>query len=131
MPQRELELILMKQLASYLAMPILLLDAKGDLLFFNEPAEAILGRRFEETGEIRRGEFTALFRPTDDKGSPLKSEELPLSIARDQNRPAHLEHWLQGMDGIRRKIEGTAFPLIGQGGRKVGTVGIFWELEQS
>jgi hypothetical protein len=41
------ELILMRQLASYLAMPILLFDPAGNLLFYNEPAEALVGRRFD------------------------------------------------------------------------------------
>jgi PAS domain-containing protein len=52
MAQHAVEIILMRQLASYLAMPIMLFDPAGNLLFYNEPAEAILGRRFEEAGEI-------------------------------------------------------------------------------
>ena len=39
MPQQEIEVILMRQLASYLAMPILVVDTEGDLVFFNEAAE--------------------------------------------------------------------------------------------
>ena len=31
-------------------MPIFLVDTEGNLLYYNEPAEAILGRRFSETG---------------------------------------------------------------------------------
>jgi len=60
-----IEIILMRQLASYLAVPILIVDHKLDLLFFNESAEPILGCRFDETGEIRRNEWTRLFRPAD------------------------------------------------------------------
>ena len=43
--QKPLEIILMRQLASYLAMPIFLVDPRGDMLFYNERAEAILGTR--------------------------------------------------------------------------------------
>jgi len=39
----EIELILMKQVASYLATPIFLVDRAGTLLYYNEPAEALLG----------------------------------------------------------------------------------------
>jgi PAS domain-containing protein len=46
MPQLEIEMILMRQLASYLAMPIFIVDPVGNLVFYNEPAESILGRRF-------------------------------------------------------------------------------------
>src|SRR4029453_4991519 len=50
--QKPIELILARQLATHLAMPIFLVDADGTLVFFNEPAERILGRRFDETGEM-------------------------------------------------------------------------------
>lgn len=128
MAQREIELVLMRQLASYLAQPILLLDANGDLLFFNEPAEAIVGKRFDEVGEIRRGEWSGFFKPSDDDGTPIKREKLPLTIAIDKGEPAHLRYWIQGLDGVRRRVEGTAFPLVGQAGRILGAVGIFWEI---
>jgi PAS domain-containing protein len=52
MPQQEIEMILVRQLASYLAMPIFVVDPQGTLVFYNEPAELLLGRRFEETGEM-------------------------------------------------------------------------------
>lgn len=35
MPQKAIELILTRQLASYLAMPIFLVDAAGTLVFYN------------------------------------------------------------------------------------------------
>jgi hypothetical protein len=39
MPQTSREVVLMRQLVSCLAMPILLVDPVGTLLFYNEPAE--------------------------------------------------------------------------------------------
>ena len=35
----DVEIILMRQFASYLALPIFVVDPKGDLIYFNEPAE--------------------------------------------------------------------------------------------
>ena len=46
MAQHAIEVILMRQLASYLAMPILLVDPVGTLLFYNKPAEGLLGQHF-------------------------------------------------------------------------------------
>ena len=46
MAQHAIELILMRQLAGGLATPVFLVDPDGDLLFYNEPAEAILGCRY-------------------------------------------------------------------------------------
>ena len=48
--QHEIEVILARHLAEYLAMPMFIVDPQGSLLFFNEPAEGILGIRYEETG---------------------------------------------------------------------------------
>ena len=50
MAQQSVEMILMRQLSGYLFVPVLIVDADGTVVFYNEPAEAILGRRFEATG---------------------------------------------------------------------------------
>ena len=53
-------------------MPLFLVDPKGDLLFYNEPAEAILGRRFEETGAMPAEVWASMFTPIDEQGSPSR-----------------------------------------------------------
>lgn len=128
MAQHEIEIILARQLASYLRMPILVVDPDGDLVFFNEAAEAILGRRFEETGGIQRGEWSTLFTPANDDGSPVPREEQPLFIATEHRRPAYRRSWIRGLDGVMRQIEGIAVPLLGMGDRFLGAAGIFWEV---
>jgi PAS domain-containing protein len=127
MSQKAVELILMRQLASSLAMPIFLVDPAGDLLFYNEPAEQLLGSRYDETGEMSVGQWSSLFTPIGEDGAPLPGEALPLNIALHKHRAAHLAFWIRGLDGVSRKIGATAFPLEGQGGRQLGAVGIFWE----
>lgn len=128
MPQREIELILTRQLATYLATPIFVVDTRGTLLFYNEPAEAILGCRFDENGEMDAGEWGTIFVPLDEVGVPLASDALPLVIALRENRSVHRTFWIRSLDGVLRFIEVTAFPLIGQAGRKLGAVAIFWEV---
>src|SRR5262249_20492003 len=54
--QQSVEMILVRQLASYLFVPVLVFDTTGTVIFYNEPAERILGVRFEETGRIDREE---------------------------------------------------------------------------
>ncbi len=125
--QKEIELILARQLASYLAMPIFIVDPRGNLVYYNEPAEGILGHRFEETGEMPVEEWTTLFQPTDETGKPLAPESLPLMVALTQHSPDHREMWIEGLDGVRRFIEVTAFPLDGQAERYLGALAIFWE----
>ena len=125
--QKPIELILMRQLASSLAMPIFLVDADGTLVFYNESAERILGRRFDETGEMSADEWATAFAPTDEAGRPLPAEEVPLAIAHGKRKPVHMELWIRGLDNVARKIGATALPLIGTGGRYVGSVAIFWK----
>jgi PAS domain-containing protein len=128
MPQLEIEMILMRQLASYLAMPIFIIDPVGNLVFYNEPAEPILGRRFEETGEMAMGEWSTIFELTDEEGVIIPHKELPLVIALSERRPTHRLLWIRGLDNVQRHIEATCFPLIGQASRYLGAVAIFWEV---
>jgi len=128
MPQKEIEVILARQLAGYLATPIFLVDPEGTLLFYNEPAEKILGRRFGETGEMPASVWSTLFEPVDEDGRPLDPDSLPLIVALNERRPVHRTFWIRGLDRVARHIEVTAFPLIGQADRYLGAIAIFWEI---
>lgn len=129
MAQKEIEVILTRQLASYLAMPAFVVDSEGTLVFYNEPAEVLLGKRFEETGEMPASEWSTAFSPTDGAGEAFPVHELPLVVALEQRRPAHRDFWIRGMDNVPRHIEATAFPLVGIAGRYLGAVALFWETE--
>ena len=126
MPQQEVEVILMRQLASYLAMPIFVVDPVGNLLFYNEPAEALLGRPFDDAGEMPMAEWSTAFSPQDEDGRPIPPEAVPLVVALRHREPTHGTIRITGLDGVSRRIEVTAFPLVGQGGRLLGAAAIFW-----
>ena len=125
--QKAIELILTRQLASYLVMPTFIVDADGTLVFYNEPAERILGTRFEESGELPADEWSTVFRPTDADGRPLPPNRVPLMIAVAERRPAHADFWIEGLDGVRRHVGATAFPLMAHADRFLGAVAVFWE----
>jgi len=125
--QHHVELILMRQVATYLAMPVFVVDPVGNLVFYNEPAEMILGLRFEETGLMGPEDWGTRFTPTDAAGAPIATEDLPLARTIADRQPAHGQFWIRGLDGERREIAVTAFPLIGQAGTDLGSVAIFWE----
>ena len=127
MSQQEIEVILSRHLAECLAMPIFLVNPDGDLIFYDEPAEAILGQSYTETGTMPANEWATIFNPVDRDGKPIPPEELPLVIALTKRHPAHKLFWIQGKDGVSREIEVTAFPLIGQAERFLGAIAIFWE----
>ena len=126
MPQRDVGLILMRQLAAGLAVPMLLADENGDLLFFNEAAEALLGQRFDDVGELRLEERQQIFGFRDEQGTPLPVEQTPLIVALRERRPVHRRVWMRGFDGADNEIEVTGFPLLGGGGHLIGGVVMFW-----
>ena len=127
MSQRPIEVILTRQLASTLAMPMFLVDPDGTLVFYNEPAEKVLGMRFDETGEMPAGEWATRWHPTERDGSPLDPARLPLMIAVAEKRPAHGEFWIRGVDDARRHLQATAIPLMRSGNEILGALVIFWE----
>ena len=130
MAQRDVGLILMRQLASGLAVPTLIADETGELLFFNEPAELILGERFDEAGEMTLAERTRAFEFRDEQGNPLSEDQTPLNVAMRELRAVHRRVIGRGLDGVERNVEITAFPLLGAGGHLIGAVAMFWERKQ-
>lgn len=125
--QYEIELILLKQVASYLATPIFMVDPTGTLLYYNGPAEALLGTRYDETGVMPLEEWGTIFVPTDRDGAPLTPGSLPLAIAVQHHRPEYGQISITGRDGVRRDLSVMAFPLVGQNDRHLGAIAIFWE----
>ena len=129
MASRSVELILLKQVAGYLATPVFLVDPEGDLLYYNEPAEEILGLRYEETGELTLAEWGPMFQPTDSSGTPIPPEELAVAVALRGDRPVQQTLWMKGVDGVPRHLAVTALPLDGERGVKLGAMAVFWRLD--
>jgi PAS domain-containing protein len=123
-------MIVLKQVASYLATPIFVVDPSGNLLYFNEPAEQILGRRYDETGEMPQSEWASVFIPTTADGKPLSPQDLPLVTALEKRHPATASFFIAGLDGVRREISVMAFPLIAQSGEMLGAVALFWSEDE-
>lgn len=128
MAQEPIEMILLKQWASYVATPIWLTDTSGNLIYYNEPAEPILGLRFDEAGEITSDRIAELFVTSDPDGTPIPDDELPIAMALTQWVPSHRLIRIEALDGSPRLIEVTTLPLVGQGGRHLGSMSVFWEL---
>ena len=121
-------MILLRQLASYLTLPIWMMDEGGNLLYYNEPAEKLLGIRFEEAGPITAAQVATLFRTTDLSGDPISDDETPVVQALTSRFPAHRAIRFCGFDGVWRDVEISAMPLEGQSGRFLGIFATFWEI---
>ena len=123
-----IQIILMRQLAGYLSVPMFLVGPNGDLLFYNEPAETILGRRFDETGTMSAKEWSAAFTPEDSDGNVIPPEDVPLMITIARKRPAYSRFFIRGLDGVRRHVEVASIPIAGLDGDFLGGAALFWEV---
>jgi PAS domain-containing protein len=126
---KAIQMILARQLASCVAMPILLVDAEGTLIFYNEPAEEILNRRFEETGEIPAEEWNRLVTVADENRLPLDEDQRPIQFALRQRRPMSRRIWTRRGDNPWRQMQVTALPLVGENDQLLGAMNIFWMVE--
>jgi hypothetical protein len=122
----EIEIILNRQLADCLAIPVFITDTTGNLLFYNEPAEDILGRRYEDTGEMTVEQWGTVFKNKDEAGVPLTPDELPLVKTLKTQLPYYKTFWIESLQGKAEKISVTSYPIIGRAGKFLGAVAIFW-----
>jgi PAS domain-containing protein len=126
--QKPLELILARNLLASISTPAFLVGEGGVLLFYNDAAAALVGRRFEETGTMSADEWTAEFGPFDDDDNPIPYEEIPLTVAVREGRPAHGSFRIAS-GGEHREIAASAIPIVGPGGATGGIV-VFWPMTE-
>ena len=124
---KSLPLILAREFASNLATPLAVIDEEGTLVFFNEPAERIIGESFAELGNLTEEEWRARFNAERRDGTPLSGDEMPTSVARRLRRPAHETMVLTMLDGRQRTLSVTAIPMLGREQGLAGVVVVFWE----
>lgn len=123
--QRPLELIHARNLMTGLSTPAFLVDEEGVLVFYNEAAGALLGRRFEEMGRMTPDEWTSAFGPFGHEDEQLEVEELPLTLALRGGRPAHSRFRIRALDGRIHQISVSAIPIETTGGTR-GAMAVFW-----
>ena len=124
---KSLLLILARELASNVATPIFVVDPDGTLVFYNEPAEKVLGAAFATTGELSFDEWGARWNPEDPDGGAIEPRDLPLALAFRDKRAAHASMWITALDGVRRLLSITSVPLLGAEDELMGAIAIFWQ----
>ena len=108
-------------------MPMVLVDARGMLVFYNDAAELVIGKPFAELGEIDALEFGSVLHLTELDGVPVRRRNSPAGIAFAERRPSHQQLLATGYDGVRRAVEATAYPLLGAHDELHGVVVVFWQ----
>lgn len=122
--QNPLDLILARNLMTVLETPSFLVDSDGAMVFFNEAAGAMLGKRFEEIGRLNREEWNQIG-PVDAHGNPVEDEKMPLAVALREGRPAHGRFHICTDLGKIVEVETSAVPLVSSGDFH-GALVVFW-----
>lgn len=125
-----LPLILARELAANLATPMFLIDAGGILVFCNEAAELLLGKRYSDIGGITALEFGAMLELGNVDGSPMRRRDSPAGVAFYDREPAHRTLLATTLDGSRQPFEVTAYPLFGHVGEMHGVLTVFWRAKE-
>ena len=126
-----IEIILHRQLADCLAIPVFIVDPEGNLLFYNEPAEDVLGMRYEDTGEMPVEQWSTAFQTKAENGDPMPPQDLPLVRTLQDHLPHHATFRIESMTGRSQKIDVTSLPIIGRTGLFEGAVAIFLKSSDS
>jgi PAS domain-containing protein len=126
--QRPLELILARNFLTSISTPAFLVGEEGALLFYNEAAAALVGRRFEDDGSAAADRWTHEFGPFDSDDTPLEWDEIPATVELRRNRPYHGKFRICAPGGGRQEIEASAIPVVGSGGSS-GAIVIFWPVD--
>jgi PAS domain-containing protein len=126
---RPLELILARNLMSSISTPALLVGREGEIMFYNDAAGSLLGRRFEETGKLAASEWTAEFGPFDPEGNPIPFEQLSLTHILRHNRPAHSSFHIRSIKGTIHHIIASGVLIVGGDGFQ-GAIVFFWPQEE-
>ena len=86
---KSLPLILAREFAANIATPVTVMDERGRMVFFNEPAERLVGQTYAEVGELAPHEWTRIFVVERLDGAPVRLDEMPVGIAHRERCPAH------------------------------------------
>jgi PAS domain-containing protein len=119
-----LDLILARNLMSVLETPSFMVDTDGVLVFYNDAAGALLGKRFEETGRLTREQWNEIG-PVDAAGNPIPSGDMPLTVALREGKPSHGRFNICTDERNIVEVETSAVPLI-SGGDFHGAMVVFW-----
>jgi PAS domain-containing protein len=120
-----IELILARNLVSNIKLAALLLYPDGVIVFFNDAAGDLVGRRFEEVGPLSREAWSEEFGPFDEFGAVVPTDGLPVTVALREGLPATDRVRVRFKAEELLEIEVSALPLTTVHGFQ-GALVVFW-----
>ncbi len=122
MPTQDIEFILARQLAEYLSTPIALIDHDGKMIYYNESAEYILGRKYNESGEIESRDWEDRFFEQEERNQSIKILDLPFIRVLSMRHILQGEYWMRNFEEINQKVLIVSVPLVGLAQRELGAI---------
>ena len=123
---KDLVLIDARAFAERLATAAMITDGWGNLVFYNEAAEALLGRSFAEAGEMPADQWQTMFTVRRLDGSSMPLEEMPGGKALINHKPSHGRLRITALDGVEHAIEVTGLPIFTGDAEPAGIMALFW-----
>jgi len=124
-----IELILARNLVTSIRLAALLLDPDGVIVYFNDAAGELIGRRFEEVGPLSREQWNEQFGPFDEFGAVIPTDHMPVTVALRDGLPSiDRVHVRLDRDELI-EIEVSALPLTTVQGFQ-GAIVVFWRADQ-
>lgn len=127
--QKPIELIHARNLMGSLTTPGFLVDNEAQLVYYNDAAGQLLGRRFEESGPMPAADWGTEFGPFDTEGEPMEIDALETTRALRDGRPAHARFCVRSVGGESHEIESSALPIKGSDGFE-GAMVFFWPVSE-
>jgi hypothetical protein len=129
MIQKAIEFIILKQVASYLAIPIAIIDIHGNLIYCNECCENHLGFDFIEKGEMTFAEWSSQFLTSDAKGHMVPIDHLPFLSEKHRKKLHHHTLHLKEAHANANHVEAFIVPIINQSDNYIGSIVYFQMIE--
>lgn len=126
MHPQPVELIIARNLIAAVELAAFIVDPEGTIVFFNDSAGELIGRRFDEVGPLTRDEWNSRFGPFDEFGKLIPTRDMPLSLALREGLPANGRFSLHKEDGETLEVEVSALPLVTALGFE-GAIVVFWQ----
>jgi len=119
---QDIELILSRQLAEYLSTPIALTDHDGKMIYFNESAGHVMGKHFDEDGEINSKEWEGRIFENEKLVDSIDIHEILFIKVLSSRHIMQGEFWMRNFEEINQKVMIVCVPLIGLSQREIGAV---------
>jgi PAS domain-containing protein len=128
---KSLVLIRAKHLAESVTTPMLIIDASGTIVFYNEAAGALFDASFNDVGQLTANEWQARFNVRDryDEVFPLDAMPGWVKLQKERVDIGHVR--LTTLDGTDKFLAACAFPLFTSQQQFDGGLVLFWEEDEA